>query len=326
MTDPTSFPITYSCNVPQTQRIKRIVMGRTKSALLLLAFCHLHAIALADCFWFNGLSRNDTNYAPCYLSSCCRGSDTCRTDGLCVGGNGTLWRESCSDSNWNDPSCPKLCVDGTGRLAALASYLKMMRTKTLTHGADQSGQLRNSSDQLVTQCPDTSFCCGQGDNATTCCNEGKGQFILSNGTVSDKKPSSAGVVTTVTQGSGPTDTTHPKSTANASSSNTGAIAGGAVGGVAVVAFVACGTWLFLRKRTSEKLRRQLLTSVTSEKQVEELPAEGGTSTREELDSIAWNEAAGPATEAPVELCGRQWIEADSGPQSPQEMDGAPLRR
>ena len=302
-------------------------MATVKSALLFLVFCHLHAIALADCFWFDGLSRNDTNYAPCYQKSCCRSTDKCRTDGLCVGGNDTLWRESCSDSNWNDPSCPKLCVDGTGRLTALASYLKMMRTKSLTRGADENGQLRNSSDQMVTQCPgtDPSYCCGRGDNATTCCNEGKGLFILPNGTVSDKKPSSAGVVTTVTQGPGPTDTGNPKSTANASSSNTGAIVGGAVGGVAVVALLACGTWLFLRKRRSEKLNRQPLTSATSEMRAGELPADD--SKREELDSRMWNEAAaGPATETPVELYGRRWIEGESGPQSPQEIDSAPVRR
>lgn len=201
-----------------------------------------------------------------------------------------------------------------------------MRMKTLTHDADQSGQLRNSSDQIVTQCPDTSFCCGQGDDATTCCNEGKGQFILTNGTVSDKKPSSANVVTTVTQGTGPTDTSNPKSGANASSNNTGAIAGGAVGGVAAVAFIACGTWLFLKKSRGARLKRQLLTSVTSRKQVEELPADGGTSIREESDSSMWNEAVGPAREAPVELDGRRWVEAESGPRSPQEMDSAPVRR
>ena len=299
-------------------------MASAKWALLSVVFCHLNAIAQADCFWFNGFSRNDTNYAPCYLSSCCRSSDICRTDGLCVGGNGTLWRESCSDSNWQDASCPKLCVDGTGESIALTSHLKTMRMKTLTPSADQSGQFRNSSDQIVTQCPDTSFCCGQGDNATTCCNEGKGQFILSNGTVSDQKPSSTNVVTTITQGPGPTDNANPDSSANASSKNTGAIVGGAIGGVAFVAFVACGTWLFLRKRRSAKLERQLLTSVASQKQVEDLPADGGTGMRAELDNGIWNEAAGPATETPVELPGRQWIEA--GSLSPQEMDGTPVRR
>ena len=200
-----------------------------------------------------------------------------------------------------------------------------MRMKTLTHDADQSGQLRNSSDQIVTQCPDTSFCCGQGDDATTCCNEGKGQFILSNGTVSDTEPSSVNVVTTVTQGTGPTDSSNPKSGASSSSNNTGAIAGGAVGGVAAVAFIACGAWLFLRKRRSAKLQRQLLTSATSEKQFEELPADGGTSMRES-DGSMWNEAAGPARQAPVELDGRRWVEAESGPRSPQEMDSAPVRR
>ncbi|CAF9909783.1 MAG: hypothetical protein HETSPECPRED_009519 [Heterodermia speciosa] len=203
-----------------------------------------------------------------------------------------------------------------------------MRLKTLTHGADQSGQLRNSSDQIVTQCADTSFCCGQGDNATTCCNEGKGLFILPNGTVSDRQPSSTVFVTTIAQEPGPTDTTKPKPNANASSNNTGAIAGGAIGGAAVVAFIACGTWLCLRKRRSAKLKSQLLTPVTPEEQTEEIPADGGTSIRAELDSRMWNEAAaGPATtETPVDLYGRQWIEADSGARSPQEMDSAPVRR
>ncbi|KAL8792477.1 MAG: hypothetical protein Q9195_004933 [Heterodermia aff. obscurata] len=187
---------------------------------------------------------------------------------------------------------------------------------------NESGQSRNSSDQIVTQCPDNSLCCGQGDNATACCNEGKGQFILSNRTVSNQSPSSAVVVTTVTQGPGPTDTANPK----ASSSNTGAIAGGAVGGVAVVAFIACGTWLFLKKRRSAKLKRQLLTSVTSEKheQVEELPADDGTNIRGNPGGGTWNEAAGPAIETPVELNGREWVEAGSGARSPQEMDSTPF--
>ena len=74
------------------------------------------------------------------------------------------------------------------------------------------------------------------------------------------------------------------------------------------------------------MKRQLLTSVTSEKHVGELPADGGTSIREELDGRVLNEAAGPATETPVELPGRQSYEVESGSRSPQEIDSAPVGR
>ena len=46
---------------------------------------------------------------------------------------------------------------------------------------DQYGNLRNANGQLVTQCLDGSICCGNGPEASQCCNVGRGVF-LSNGT------------------------------------------------------------------------------------------------------------------------------------------------
>ncbi len=53
---------------------------------------------------------------------------------------------------------------------------------------DQYGNRRSANDQRVTQCPDGSFCCGKGSNASDCCDRGRGVYLV-NGTISSKTPS-----------------------------------------------------------------------------------------------------------------------------------------
>ncbi|KAL8682646.1 MAG: hypothetical protein Q9186_001333 [Xanthomendoza sp. 1 TL-2023] len=54
---------------------------------------------------------------------------------------------------------------------------------------DQFGNQRIAGDQRVTQCQDGSFCCGKGSEASTCCTQRRGMFVV-NGTTTSQKPSS----------------------------------------------------------------------------------------------------------------------------------------
>ncbi|KAL9040483.1 MAG: hypothetical protein Q9180_001878 [Flavoplaca navasiana] len=59
----------------------------------------------------------------------------------------------------------------------------------------QYGNLRNANGQRVTQCPDGSFCCGKGPEASQCCGLGRGVFLV-NSTTIPAEPSSSALVGT----------------------------------------------------------------------------------------------------------------------------------
>ncbi|KAL9039969.1 MAG: hypothetical protein Q9214_004665 [Letrouitia sp. 1 TL-2023] len=189
---------------------------------------------------------------------CCRSnSDTCLPNGLCRQANSDiLWRESCTESDWDSRWCLKLCVDGDD----------------------------GKTDVQVLQCDDGSFCCHRDQDATDCCNLHQGKFVI-NGTTgysvidnpkasdsaasttlqkttssasnSASSPASSSTSSTIlsTPRSNPVmSTLSPSSAAtppppkSSSSTNSGAIAGGVVGGVAAFSIILVGSWCYRRRQ------------------------------------------------------------------------------
>lgn len=121
----------------------------------------------------------------------------------------------------------------------------------------------NETDRQVEQCPNGSFCCA--DMNTTCCDAGEGLWIdttnyqLLNYDPSKTTISSSSSTTATSSSSSSTapavaQTTRPAAqsvTPKLSNTNTGAIAGGVVGGVAALAALLELLMFFHRKRKSQ---------------------------------------------------------------------------
>jgi hypothetical protein len=78
------------------------------------------ALAFTQCYYPDGAIPQDYVWEPCtgntYSSCCVPGEgDVCQPDGLCYyPQTGYLYRGTCTDRTWNDPSCNSdICVDGT---------------------------------------------------------------------------------------------------------------------------------------------------------------------------------------------------------------------
>ncbi|KAF2667654.1 hypothetical protein BT63DRAFT_480588 [Microthyrium microscopicum] len=143
---------------------------KTVLAIVLLS---LPRISSSHCYHPDGTSTSD-DYAPCHndagkASMCCATNRTtanvngCRTDGLCWEiETQNVWRESCTDATWKDPSCVKLCTAG------------------IVGDPIEGRRDMSTNDIAITVCGDGSMCCGF--NATSCCISGGG-FWLRNNTV-----------------------------------------------------------------------------------------------------------------------------------------------
>ncbi|KAL8971904.1 MAG: hypothetical protein Q9183_000830 [Haloplaca sp. 2 TL-2023] len=227
-----------------------------------------------QCFLPNGTDRNfklfDADYFPFQQntddghSMCCNiHHDTPRSDGLCVDLSlGIVWRESCTDPTWDSPNCIKLC-------AAFED----------TNFHKYPGTQMEDNDETVTPCEDGSYCCGNGEQGSSCCRN-KGGVFVADGTTQANKPTKAVAPATLLTSSSESATysfsttlavntfptpsaTAPASTSAAGSSgqevrqeppddsgpNTGAIVGGVVGAVAALLLIAAALWFFVfRKR------------------------------------------------------------------------------
>ncbi|KAL8945883.1 MAG: hypothetical protein Q9222_007642 [Ikaeria aurantiellina] len=231
-------------------------MAKSRGILPFILLSAFISTASADCFYPNGTDRNEGTdvtpgteaYVPCNqvnpFSMCCRyGGDDCLPNGLCQGyasdGSKPVWRESCTDPTWTSPYCLRLCVTGE----------------------DAKGLDRNSNDETVHQCPDGSYCCGQYN--TTCCDAGDGQWIVNgqatriNPNATTTSSSSASTTSSSTSSTSTTTITAAAGQGNLSASSnsgsgtpTGAIAGGVVGGIAVIAIGIGAIW-YLRRRSKK---------------------------------------------------------------------------
>ena len=135
----------------------------------------------------------------------------------------------------------------------------------------------SAGDVIVNQCPDNSWCCGEGN--TTCCGTSEAKWIF-NGKVTSTNPytiperkssSSSSTSSSSTSSTAPTDAPNAEfanqndqssdSAAESASASepdsgtpVGAIAGGVIGGVAALALLVLAMW-FLRRR-GKKNRQQ----------------------------------------------------------------------
>ncbi|KAL8921386.1 MAG: hypothetical protein Q9172_004038 [Xanthocarpia lactea] len=218
----------------------------------LLALISLRLVSAA-CFLPNSTNRNTPEkdrYRPSGAGSlvddfqmCCRlvgvdSPDVPRKDGLCTSGS-NVWRESCTDPTWASPSCVKLCVNGT----------------------DANGLQMKDNDEIITPCPDESYCCGS-DN-TACCNRGDGVWIRDGlptkiNPNSTQKASDAASTTAAAAISGvgaattapaPPDDTSPVSRSRGLAG--GAIAGMVIGCLLGVAILGLAFW-YLAKRKRQQ--------------------------------------------------------------------------
>ncbi|KAL0945031.1 uncharacterized protein CTRU02_202918 [Colletotrichum truncatum] len=225
-------------------------MGVTRQIVLQFALAN---IVFAACYTHNGTDRNSispdkgNNYSPCLQnehSMCCRlkndpYTDTCRQDGLCWNAQrGQLWRESCTDPTWQSPNCLKLCVD------------------PIPGNIDGSGTqwLMSENDVQVTECTNGSFCCGADKDAQTCCNEGRGLWIVngqvtnSTASASPSTPPTTSPASSSSPSTMPTSSSTPEATTSNDTAKTiGGAVGGTLGGIAVLSLVAF--YLYRRRRT-----------------------------------------------------------------------------
>ena len=128
--------------------------------------------------------------------------------------------------------------------------------------ADYLGNVANATEQFVKQCDDGSWCCeaqtpplndqdvlnsSMQNQVNACCSQGKGVFI-DNGKVTNVNPNATATSVSAT----PTATQSPSSATPTPPpphhSNTGAIAGGVVGGVAGLVLIVAAFFDFRRMK------------------------------------------------------------------------------
>ncbi len=190
------------------------------------------------------------------------------------------------------------------------------------------------TDETVTQCSDSTYCCGSSNGAGTgigdvCCKNHQGVFLV-DGKVSNTNPSSTGsavpVVTATT--SAPPVTLSPTPS---NSLSTGAIAGGVVGGVAGLALVIVAiSWFLVRSRrkrraqnsTAPDLRGKEYANATGRYGQVDKKDIGGAREMGEIKSSGYLNG-GPAKE----MEDLEWPhELIAGTEPRFEMDGEPQYR
>ena len=153
-------------------------------------------------------------------------NDTCTASGLCDHPDGdeaathSYWRDACTDSTWASPACLSLC---------LCMITRSTRSLLLISIGS------SSSSEVMTQCGDGSWCCG--NENSTCCNANEGVKLLpiagatTSTTTTTPTTTSAGMTTstttsisisvsTPTSGTTPTSAQTPTSVVSTTSSIT----------------------------------------------------------------------------------------------------------
>lgn len=103
------------------------------------------------CYWPNGsvdtsgYECNTTAVAQGGHTSCCLHNDACYESGSCFQDwSGIMYRQSCTDPNWKDPSCPQYCLQKgllppTVQLQPLSSVADFRRLRSQTNWKSGSG-------------------------------------------------------------------------------------------------------------------------------------------------------------------------------------------
>lgn len=104
-------------------------MFLTACFFALLVVCAVALDAPADCYFATGKPAALTS--PCQDASsgltglCCGHGHMCLNNTLCFkmeGGHGVLYRGTCSDPTWSNPSCPRYCIDDENKSTLVAVY------------------------------------------------------------------------------------------------------------------------------------------------------------------------------------------------------------
>lgn len=88
-------------------------------SLLILLFGPSFIVFAQSCYFPNGVLAS--KFTPCdgtaSVSHCCKGAEACLTSGLCYGSDDhSINIGTCTDENWNDPNCFRLCPRTSGEL------------------------------------------------------------------------------------------------------------------------------------------------------------------------------------------------------------------
>lgn len=194
----------------------------THTLLLLL----LAVVAESKCYYLDGKEADNQGYTACggvntTFSTCCalgRG-DICLSNGLCSYPQHYDYRAACTNSQWD--GCASVCPGSKFKRDIFLHSREAFLTGIV--------QLEKNDTWLqVKECASNEYCCVV-DSTKDCCKNGAPRFPLPSPPVKSTSPSS-----------------------DKSSTPVGAIAGGAVGGVAAIAALGgLGWWLFKRKSNSK---------------------------------------------------------------------------
>ena len=280
-------------------------------ALYFFFYCHAFSFkAFASCYFPNGTDVNAVLptevYQPCDAgdedSMCCAlnrpNPDKCRSDGLCLSTyDGNIWRETCTDRSWKSPKCIKLCDSGIGRgTRAHGENFRTLLTVCVIQGQYIEGVDRqlDGFEFTITPCGDGSYCCGNGTDAQSCCDGKKGVFLLNGETTSKNSSGTSSVAsgssTSTSEISISTTLSHASQPPTSSKNNTGAIVGGVIGSIAILALII-GMILILTRtyRHAGSKAKKARSSIAARAVPHEV---AGTDARKELDARQMQELEG----------------------------------
>lgn len=83
--------------------------------------------------WFPDGQTNGKSVSPQFVSCdptaaqspCCAYGETCTGNGLCLSGNGLIYRGGCTDSTFKSSACPKNCVASTGDFSGMSYFFQV---------------------------------------------------------------------------------------------------------------------------------------------------------------------------------------------------------
>ncbi|KAI0473696.1 hypothetical protein GGR56DRAFT_546024 [Xylariaceae sp. FL0804] len=233
-------------------------MARLASGLslpvLLVGLCFVLRVSAVTCYHLDG-SNGGASDAPCDSnatgeagshSACCdvANSDACLSSGLCLntaatGPSHVLWSTGCTDETFQDPACPKWCLNmgmDNAHLAACNS----------THWCCEADE----NEVSLQECCDSAFDSSESIGTVVAqLVAGTGAVVLPTASASS---SAAQSETTTTSSSSTGLTAHTAATPPSTSMPTGAIAGLVVEGVVLAATIVALGFIAWRNRSLRK--------------------------------------------------------------------------
>ncbi|KAF2736896.1 hypothetical protein EJ04DRAFT_550905 [Polyplosphaeria fusca] len=220
------------------------------ATLPLLAALAVLARAGNICYLPNGETNRDV---PCNASApaspCCSSTSACLSNGLCIidadDDSGISYsRGTCTDRSWSSPLCPQMCQLNQDTPTNSSAYdFRAGGVQVWECGAE--GYAR-----------DAEYCCESAGESTRCCSTTTALLTLASASVGAFTGSAIPTTTsfsstTQTQSQDSASRTSAAATSGTSAQNSGdggddkgPIIGGVVGGVAALAVVVCGVFLW----------------------------------------------------------------------------------